>query len=343
MPPQRYSQVTLACLCFVLPNDLSCINIIPTIWHYSYPSPLRQVIPAIMMETPAQSVPGDEAHDQEQLDEEMTEGQNQKNTSQGTPFFFRLPVELVLNIVTFFFRPGDTVALSLTCKGLFNIIPALNFDFMTTVEQRDLLHRLERDLCATHYFCSRCTKLHVFKSNPILRIYDSCQHHGAVVLSSAFAPIVNWTQGARHLDFATARMLVNNLRYGPPDGLSVHDFCSNDWPRRSNNDTWVSRTTDRPFFETERWNVIMGMKLSQNDQLLLKATHTIRGDNCELGLRSDAATLHQLCEHTIVHRCYPLKYPGELFPSSMAEHRADLGLVLPELSIPWGCHCCASE
>ena len=81
-------------------------------------------------------------------------------------YFVRLPLELIYSI-TALLLPEDAAALSLSCKDLSVSLsgPQL-LQSLSNTQQEDLLLRLERDLGASHFFCSYCSKLHEFRKLP---------------------------------------------------------------------------------------------------------------------------------------------------------------------------------
>ena len=115
-----------------------------------------------------------------------------------------------------FLSENGTLALSLTCKRFFVILfkrPSFSQD--DTHRTRFLL-RLERDLGASHFFCTCCIKLHSYTSLPGPGHFPwrSLQHD---CITMGFNPIFSTFR----LCFYQARLIMNRYFYGPPSGFPL--------------------------------------------------------------------------------------------------------------------------
>lgn len=154
--------------------------------------------------------------------QEPSAEQQQKPTAEQhecEPRLLQLPAELVLAIADFL-APEDAAVLSLTCKCLFHTLSSPPLRSLAAAPREHLLLRLERDLGASHFYCSYCSKLHCFLSLPGCReirmpVSDRCT-------GMKFQPIglLYW------LTYYHGRLVMNRHFYGAPSGLPLESLSA---------------------------------------------------------------------------------------------------------------------
>lgn len=135
------------------------------------------------------------------------------------PRLLQLPVELILSI-TDFLPAEDAAVLSLTCKCLFQTLSSQLLHSLAAAPREELLLRLERDLGASHFYCSYCSKLHCFLSLPgcrELRMPESDRCTGMVFQPSNYQ---YW------LPYYHGRLVMNRHFYGAPSGLPLETLSA---------------------------------------------------------------------------------------------------------------------
>lgn len=198
-------------------------------------------------------------------------------------FILQLPTELIFAIAEVL-QHEDVVAMSLSCRALYRIFPYPRTKAWTSGQKQNLLLRLERDLGRTHSFCSSCNALHPFSKDPREQVFQ--ENRRPSCNTGKFFPLFTWTRGSRGLGYQTARLLMNSHRYGPQYGLPLEVFCLGD------------PSTHSESLEYPRWRVRIEGKFVDNN-LLLKATHALKGSDLGQMLRTKAVVNHPLCSHVV--------------------------------------------
>jgi hypothetical protein len=132
-----------------------------------------------------------------------------------------LPPELILCITGHLTAADDVLALALTCRGLSVMLLARTLPFMEISSQEKLLLRLERDLGATHYFCTYCFQLHGTASlSPPGQQIAFRRWLDNTCLRMDFCPLLS---GFR-FGYYQARLIMNRHFYGPDCGLPLESL-----------------------------------------------------------------------------------------------------------------------
>lgn len=195
----------------------------------------------------------------------------------------QLPVDLVLLISDSFLDPISALALSLTCKDLFNILFVKPLPRLENSDQEAFLLLLEKDVSRQRprYYCHACVRLHSFdptREGPTTSDYgraleyNDCRRRRACLDGSEF------TIGYHH-----ARLIMNQHFYGAPRGLALSAFDityrPGDYPQQG----LALSTFDINHWPGDyppRWGQQWSARII-DDELFLSATHTLRFDGTE--------------------------------------------------------------
>ncbi|KAK3310041.1 uncharacterized protein B0T15DRAFT_481537 [Chaetomium strumarium] len=220
---------------------------------------------------------------------------------QPLPAFLQLPADIVLYLSREHLPPALAVALSLTCKALFNLIfPRARFGLdMNAVERQDLQLLLEKDLGHTWWCCHYYSLLHPISTRGptggtrhsyswMVGWYPSHPYHNR-----------RWLEGSSFsIDYQSVRLAMNRYFFGPSKGLPLESFSVE-----------ASSTTLVPWQGKwlpweERWSA----RIVQ-DELFLSATRTLSG----AGWTDDS--LRAAIDHEERHICGHIRTSGPAFCS----------------------------
>ena len=230
------------------------------------------------------------------------------------PRLLRLPVELVL-IIAGLLSPEDAAALSLSCKGLHTL--SLPLHSLSTAQRDSLLPRLERDLGASHFYCSYCSTLHGFLSLP--RCYEVRPFKGGCCTSMEFQPpgLPYW------LTYYHGRLVMNRHFYEPPSGLplesltavTVDYYADYHWRRGV------------PWWTTEFTAAII------QDELVIYARHMLESTGLDALWAHIEEQYHFICNHLKT-------YDWAMYWSCQRETGHDSGHQSTQ-AIQYGCGSCS--
>lgn len=199
----------------------------------------------------------------------------------------QLPVDVVVEIADRV-PPEDLVALSLSCRSLYNILFPRAKLTLNTRQKGDLLLRLERDLGGTHSFCSFCFKLYDYSHGRRRWHYEPdypCDWE-----AGSFHPLLHWAPYSLRLDYHTARRMITNHTFETSHGITLDKFC------RASPD-WVSA-----FFKATRhpvWCVNVEGRFIQ-EGLLLKVTRSITALRLNWILDNWVVANYSICCHMAI-------------------------------------------
>jgi hypothetical protein len=210
---------------------------------------------------------------------------------QPPPAFLQLPADIVLYLCQERLPPVSAVALSLTCKALFNLVfprARIGLD-MNASERQELQLLLEKDLGHAWWYCHCCSLLRpISTQGPTGGTRDSCSWIVGWD-SSRHYHNRRWLEGSSFsVDYQSVRLAMNRHFYGPLKGLPLESFSVE-----------ASSTTLAPWQGKwlpwqERWSARV-----VQDAIFLSATRTL----CGAGWTDDslrAALDHewrQICAH----------------------------------------------
>jgi hypothetical protein len=185
------------------------------------------------------------------------------------PAFLQLPADIVLYLCQEHLPPVSAVALSLTCKALFNLVfprARLGLD-MNALERQDLQLLLEKDLGHAWWYCHCCSLLHPISTRgPTGGTRDS---YSWVVGWDSSRPYHNrrWLQGSSFsVDYQSVRLAMNRHFLGPSKGLPLESF------NVEASSTILTPWQGKWLPWQERWSA----RIVQ-DELFLSATRTLSG------------------------------------------------------------------
>jgi hypothetical protein len=227
---------------------------------------------------------------------------------QPLPAFLQLPADIVLYLCQEHLPPALAVALSLTCKALFDLIfPRARLGLDTNaVERQDLQLLLEKDLAHAWWYCHSCSLLHPISTRgPTGGSRDSYECKLGFIEFNSLRPYHNrrWLGGSTFsIDYQSVRLAMNRHFFGHSKGLPLESFnveAGSDIPN-----PWQGKWL--PW--QERWSARV-----VQDELFLSATRTLSGAGwTDDSLR--AAIDHEwreLCAHiTISSRAFSSPNPS---------------------------------
>ncbi|KAK1768442.1 hypothetical protein QBC33DRAFT_377470 [Phialemonium atrogriseum] len=197
--------------------------------------------------------------------------------------FMQLPVDLVLLISDSFLDPISALALSLTCKDLFNMLFVKPLPRLENSDQEAFLLLLEKDVSRQRprYYCHACVRLHSFdptREGPTTSDYGRALEYNDCRRSRAYLDGGEFTIGYHH-----ARLIMNQHLYGAPQDLALSAFDityrPGDYPQQGLALSAFD-ITHRPGDYLLRWGQQWSARII-DDELFLSATHTLRFDGTE--------------------------------------------------------------
>lgn len=196
------------------------------------------------------------------------------------PLFLQLPADIVIYLCLRHLPPASAVALSLTCKSLFNLVfggGAKRDLKINTSERQNLQLLLEKDLGFAWWYCHGCAILHpISTQGPTGVIGDSiCR----LWLWESARPHHNrrWLNGSSYsIDYQSIRLAMNRHFLGLPNGLPLENFNvkASSVETRPNAlwHPWQGKPLPRPLPWQEKWSARI-----LKDELFLSATRTLNG------------------------------------------------------------------
>ncbi|KAL2134832.1 hypothetical protein VTI74DRAFT_10728 [Chaetomium olivicolor] len=198
-------------------------------------------------------------------------------------------LELPTDILTYLARecltPPTAVALSLTCKALYNLfLPHLHTTGRLPLNNKgakaELCELLERDVSDEYYFCPICPSLHRYLPSDGPTSSDFALNRKALSCRRC-----RWTLGDDRftLGLHHVRLALNRHLYGPSSGIPLENFE-------------VSCLTHTYPSWSERWSAKI-----VDDDLFLSSTRTLSyGSGYMKLLDGFYASKYKLCEHTLL-------------------------------------------
>ncbi|KAK3903707.1 hypothetical protein C8A05DRAFT_14320 [Staphylotrichum tortipilum] len=177
-----------------------------------------------------------------------------------------LPSDILSYLAQHHLSPPSAVALSLTCKGSYNLLfPHLKatdrLPFSNPEHRGELCLLLERDIGDKYYFCGACSSLHLFLPTDGPAAFDFGLLSDAPVCRGPDS--FRWTLGVDRYTLGVhhVRLAMNHYLFGPPSGLALDNFDVNylteGHPRIS--ESWSAKILDGDLFIASTRTTVWGL------------------------------------------------------------------------------------
>lgn len=189
-----------------------------------------------------------------------------------------LPTEMIEEI-TRVLPSKDRVIFGITCKALYEICLPGQIH-LTKAGRRSVLCRLELDFGHLYAFCPMCEVLHSINGFSNASAVPHCRQ----AMFEPFSSIGSFQRGFSYQD---ARLISNNYRYGPPNGISLSQYEYKGDHQAQGKFDWTIKTEAR----------------FVKDELMFKSTLHIEGPQT-IPSGHTLAT-YRLCRHQRLFDTYP--------------------------------------
>ncbi|AEO57240.1 hypothetical protein MYCTH_94484 [Thermothelomyces thermophilus ATCC 42464] len=241
-----------------------------------------------------------------------------RHKARSPSLILQYPADIIVYLCREHLPPESALALSLTCKSLFDLLFSKAKMRLNDPDREAFLLLLEKDVGHNRYYCHTCSVLHRFWSSEhtinctfCVRVWEkSCRREFAYLSGTSF-----------RVRYRHVRLVMNRHFLGPPNGLPLDKFE-------------VKNTS----YSSLRWREKWSAKILK-DELFLSGTRTLSWlHGTDQALRDNLDNcLYSICTHVATNKS------AKLTVSALHTDSPSACLIVPCRGAIGSCNQCLTD